>query len=218
MGALPQIKATTRQGAGAVRLSPGHRQRLLDQAANAAPDTARSLKLGPHEKLIPKDVIKDADRTIHTRYERTYAGLPVIGGDLVVHQRPGARTVTYAAKQKVTLPTTTAKVPASTAKKSALSKATAKGTRKAGAHTAPRQVVWMMGDRPKLAWESVVTGVQQGGSPSERHVVTDAASGATLENAEQVESAQGNSLYSGQVTIGSARQDDGRVESGTATA
>lgn len=209
MGALPQIKATARPEAGAVGLSPGQRQRLLDHAADAAPDTARSLNLGPHEKLIPKDVIKDADGTVHTRYERTYAGLPVIGGDLVVHQRTGARTVTYASKTKLTLPTTRAKVPAATAKKSALSKAAAKGTRKAGAHTAPRQVVWMMGDRPKLAWETVVTGVQQDGSPSERHVVTDAASGTTLDNSEHVESAQGNSLYSGQVTIGSTRQDDG---------
>ncbi|MFD0507994.1 M4 family metallopeptidase [Streptomyces chiangmaiensis] len=51
--------------------------------------------------------------------------------------------------------------------------------------------------------------MQRDGSPSERHVVSDAASGATLENAEHVDSAQGNSLYSGKVTIGSTRQDDG---------
>ncbi|MGW3635114.1 M4 family metallopeptidase [Streptomyces sp. NPDC005122] len=209
VGALPQIKATTRPEARTVHLSPGQRRQLLDQAANTAPDTARSLNLSPHEKLIPKDVTGDADGTVHTRYERTYAGLPVIGGDLVVHQRQGTHTVTYATKTKLTLPTTTAKVSAATAKKSALSKATSKGTRRAGSHTAPRQVVWMMDGRPKLAWETVVTGVQQDGSPSERHVVTDAASGTTLENSEHVESAQGNSLYSGQVTIGSTRQDDG---------
>ncbi|MGI5143144.1 MULTISPECIES: M4 family metallopeptidase [unclassified Streptomyces] len=209
VGALPQIKATARPGAGSVHLSPGQRRQLLDQATNAAPDTARSLNLGPHEKLIPKDVIQDADGTVHTRYERTYAGLPVIGGDLVVHQRRGARTVTYASKAKLTLPTAKAKVSADDAKKSALSKAAAKGTRKGDARTAPRQVVWMMNDKPQLAWETVVTGVQQDGSPSERHVVTDAAGGATLENSEHVESAQGNSLYSGQVTIGSTRQDDG---------
>ncbi|WP_086728496.1 M4 family metallopeptidase [Streptomyces carpinensis] len=209
VGALPQIKATARPGAGSAHLSPTQRRRLLDQATNAAPDTAHSLNLGPHEKLIPKDVIQDADGTVHTRYERTYAGLPVIGGDLVVHQRHDARTVTYASKAKLALPTTKAKVSADDAKKSALSKAAAKGTRRGDAHTAPRQVVWMMNDKPQLAWETVVTGVQQDGSPSERHVVTDAAGGATLENSEHVESAQGNSLYSGQVTIGSTRQDDG---------
>ncbi|MEW2289217.1 M4 family metallopeptidase [Streptomyces sp. NPDC047841] len=208
-GAPRQIKAAARPGSGSVHLSPGQRRRLLDRAADAAPDTARSLGLGPQEELVPKDVVQDADGTVHTRYERTYAGLTVIGGDLVVHQRQGARSVTYASRQKLTLPTTAAKVPAATAKKAALSKATAKGTRKAATHTAPRKVVWMLGDQPRLAWETVVTGVQQDGSPSERHVVTDAASQDVLENAEHVESAQGNSLYSGQVTIGSTRQDDG---------
>nr|WP_258055905.1 M4 family metallopeptidase [Streptomyces sp. Ru62] len=209
MGALRQVKTAARPGSGTVHLSSGQRRRLLDQAVKAAPGTARSLGLGRQEKLIPKDVIQDADGTVHTRYERTYAGLPVIGGDLVVHQRQGARSVTYASKMKLTLPTTTAKVPAATAKKAALGKAVARGTRKAATHTAPRKVVWMMGDEPKLAWETVVTGVQQDGSPSERHVVTDAVSEDVLGNAEHVESAQGNSLYSGQVTIGSTRQDDG---------
>ncbi|MFD0507995.1 hypothetical protein ACFQ0G_44930 [Streptomyces chiangmaiensis] len=137
LGALPQVKATARPGVAAMRLSPGQRQRLLDQAVDAAPDTARSLRLGPQEKLIPKDVIEDADGTVHTRYERTYAGLPVLGGDLVVHQRHGPRTVTYASKAKLTVPTTKAKVSADAAKKSALSTAAAKGTRKAGSHSAP---------------------------------------------------------------------------------
>jgi Zn-dependent metalloprotease len=210
VGALPEINATARPGAAIVDLSPGQRRQLLDQAAKAAQDTARALRLGPKEKLIPKDVVQDADGTVHTRYERTYAGLPVIGGDLVVHQRKGAaRSATYASTAQLSLPTTTAKVPAATAKKSALGAAAAKGTRKAAARSTPRQVVWMESGRPTLAWETVVTGVQQDGSPSERHVVTDAASGATLVNSEHVESADGNSLYSGKVTIGSTRQDDG---------
>lgn len=209
-GTLPRIKLTSRPGAATVDLSPAQRRQLLAQAAKAAPDTARALRLGPQEKLVPKDVVRDADGTVHTRYERTYAGLPVIGGDLVVHQRDGAaRTVTYASSAPLTLPTTSAGVAPSTARKSALSSAVAKGTRKAAAPGAPRQVVWTAGGRATLAWETVVTGVQQDGSPSERHVVTDAASGATLDDAEHVESADGNSLYSGKVTIGSTRQDDG---------
>ena len=100
VGALPQIDATARPGARAIPLSPARRRELLDRAADAAPATARSLGLGIHETLIPKSVIEDADGTVHTRYERTYAGLPVLGGDLVVHRagrvpdrhqgRPGA--------------------------------------------------------------------------------------------------------------------------------
>ncbi len=137
MGALPQIDATAGPGARAVPLSPARRRQLLDRAADAAPDTARSLGLGSHEALIPKNVVEDADGTVHTRYDRTYAGLPVLGGDLVVHQQGGSRTVTYAAQGELTLGTTTAEVPAATARKSALSKASAEGTRKADAHNAP---------------------------------------------------------------------------------
>ena len=35
-------------------------------------------------------VIVDADGTEHVRFDRTYAGLPVIGGDVVVHSRNGS--------------------------------------------------------------------------------------------------------------------------------
>lgn len=36
-----------------------------------------------------RGAIVDADGTEHVRFDRTYAGLPVIGGDLVVHSRNG---------------------------------------------------------------------------------------------------------------------------------
>ncbi|MEW2624119.1 M4 family metallopeptidase [Streptomyces sp. NPDC048106] len=201
--------AQPRPGAKAVPLSPAQRRQLLDEAADAAPETARALKLGSQEKLVPKDVVKDADGTVHTRYERTYAGLPVLGGDLVVHDRAGVLSTSFAFKEKLSVPTTKAEHPAAEAKKSAMSEAKAKGTAKAASDKAPRLVVWAQDGKPKLAWESVVTGVQKDGSPSELHVLTDADSGAVLKSAEHVESAVGNSMYSGTVHIGSTRQDDG---------
>ncbi|MFE5211513.1 M4 family metallopeptidase [Streptomyces sp. NPDC056600] len=209
MKALPRIEATARPGARAADLSPGQRGKLLDRATDTASDTARSLELGSREKLVPKDVIKDADGTVHTRYERTYAGLPLLGGDLVVHRRGDEQTVTYASTATPALSTTTAEVPATTARKTALGKARNKGTRKADAKEDPRLVVWMADGRPKLAWETVVTGLQEDGSPSERHVVSDAASGTVLANSEHVRLADGHSQYSGDVTIGSTRQEDG---------
>ncbi|WP_031517479.1 M4 family metallopeptidase [Streptomyces sp. NRRL F-5123] len=209
-GAAPrQVVAEPRPGAAFVPLSPAQRSQALDEAADAAPATARSLKLGARDNLIPKDVLEDADGTVHTRYERTYDGLPVIGGDLVVHERAGVRTTTYASTAELTVPTTKAGVPAAEARKSALGKAKAKGTGKGVSDTAPRLVVWAQGGKPTLAWESVVSGVRQDGSPSELQVVTDAASGDVLVTAEQVESAVGNSQHSGQVGIGSTQQADG---------
>ncbi|MDX3238849.1 M4 family metallopeptidase [Streptomyces sp. ME03-5709C] len=209
MGALPQIAATPRAGAAAVPLSPEQRRTLLAKAAESSAETARELGLGAQEALVPRDVVKDADGTVHLRYERTYAGLPVLGGDLVVHRRSARHSATYASKAKLSLPTTKAEVPAATARKSSLSTAATEGTDEAAVDAAPRLVVWNKGRKPTLAWESVVTGVQEDGSPSELHVVTDAATGDVLETAEQVESATGNSQHSGQVRIGSTRQDDG---------
>lgn len=39
------------------------------------------------DSFIARDVIIDADGSEHVRFDRTYAGLPVIGGDVVVHSR-----------------------------------------------------------------------------------------------------------------------------------
>ena len=41
------------------------------------------------DRFLVKDVIVDRDGTEHVRFDRTYRGLPVIGGDVVVHSRNG---------------------------------------------------------------------------------------------------------------------------------
>ena len=55
----------------------------------------RPPRRGPHDRRSsrsssPSDTIIDADGTTHVRIDRTYRGLPVLGGDLVVHQAPDA--------------------------------------------------------------------------------------------------------------------------------
>ncbi len=42
-----------------------------------------------NDKFIARDVIVDADGSEHVRFDRTYRGLPVIGGDTVVHSKGG---------------------------------------------------------------------------------------------------------------------------------
>jgi Zn-dependent metalloprotease len=52
------------------------------------------------DRFLPRDVVVDADGTEHVRFARTHAGLPVIGGDIVVHSRNarmGAPSATLAA-------------------------------------------------------------------------------------------------------------------------
>ena len=58
-------------------------QGLLDGAA------ARLAHRADADRFVARDVIVDADGTEHVRFDRTYRGLPVLGGDLVVHSRNG---------------------------------------------------------------------------------------------------------------------------------
>ncbi|GAA3476104.1 M4 family metallopeptidase [Streptomyces yanii] len=201
-------KAQARAGAMPVQLSPSQRGELLAAANSSRAGTAKSLHLRSQEALIVKSVLKDADGSLHTRYERTFAGLPVLGGDLVVHTAANgsAKGVTKATNATITVASTTAAKSAGSAKTFALGRAKAKGVAKAKAGTA-RKVVWAASGTPTLAWETVVGGTQADGTPSELHVITDAKSGKKLFEFQGIETGVGNSKYSGQVTIGTTPAD-----------
>ncbi|MGW7129816.1 M4 family metallopeptidase [Streptomyces bobili] len=188
-------------------LAPAVRTALIQDKQADAGTTAREIGLGAQEKLVVRDVVKDADGTVHTRYERTYAGLPVLGGDLVVHESAtGAdQGVTKATKAAIKVASTTAAVPTAKAESQALSLAKAAGSEDTEASQAPRKVIWAgNGSKPVLAYETVVGGLQEDGTPNELHVVTDAATGAKLYEYQGIETGTGKSLYSGTVSLGTA--------------
>ncbi|MGV9558221.1 M4 family metallopeptidase [Streptomyces sp. NPDC003522] len=197
------LAATPRAGAAPAVLPPARRAALVRSAQAAAGATAQRLDLGTREKLVVKDVVQDADGTTHTRYERTYAGLPVLGGDLVVHLRSGRTTVSRASEAALAVPSLTPKLSAAKAGGKALAAAREADITRSAAEGAPRLVVWAGEDRAVLAWESVVEGVQRDGTPSELHVVTDAASGKEIQVSEQVHTGSGTGQYNGTVTVGS---------------
>ncbi|MET9293860.1 M4 family metallopeptidase [Streptomyces sp. NPDC003077] len=185
----------------ALPLSASQRVTAIKAAQADAGDTAGKLGLGAKEKLVAKDVIKDADGTVHTRYERTYEGLPVLGGDLVVHEKKnGSHSVDKATSAKIAVPTTAAAQPTASAEKSALAAAKAEKTTKADSKS-PRKVIWAASGKPVLAYETVVTGVQKDGTPSELQVVTDAKTGKKLFQNERVHTGTGTSTYSGTVPL-----------------
>ncbi|MEV7871629.1 M4 family metallopeptidase [Streptomyces sp. NPDC088124] len=186
-------------------LSPAQRAALLRDADATKAETAEELNLGAQEKLVVRDVVQDVDGTTHTRYERTYQGLPVLGGDLVVAATKAGTTqsVSKASKSTLTNVSTEADVAAPVAERQALSAAVAEGSKKTEAERAPRKVVWMAQGSPTLAYETVVGGLQHDGTPNELHVVTDAATGKKLYQWQAVKNGVGNTQYSGQVTLGS---------------
>ncbi|MGW1780722.1 M4 family metallopeptidase [Streptomyces sp. NPDC002143] len=196
------LTATPRAGAAATPLSPALRASLIKSAQSTSGATAQRLALGAQEKLVVKDVVQDADGTTHTRYERTYAGLPVLGGDLVVHLKSGRTTVSKATDATLAPPSLTPKLSASSAGGKALAAAKSAEVTGAEAERAPRLVVWAGSTRSVLAWETVVEGVQQDGTPSELQVVTDASTGKQLLAAEKVHTGTGTGQYSGTVPLG----------------
>ena len=120
-------------------------------------------------------VITDADGTTHTRLERRYDGLPVIGGDRVVHRgRAGAAA---GVSQTLDAPLSLATTPAS--RDHRLGRALAEGDlRSRGMTDASRSrlVVDATSGTGRLAWEVVTGGTQKDGTPSRLATYVDARS------------------------------------------
>ncbi|RLL68975.1 M4 family metallopeptidase [Streptomyces sp. Z26] len=165
--------------------------------ADAKAATAKEIGLGSKEGLEVKDVIKNQDGSVHTRYARTFDGLPVLGGDLVVHETKSgyAKRVTKATKAEIKVSTTTA----AAAQKPA--------TPKAKGSEAPRKVVWAATGKPVLAWETVTGGLQKDGTPNELHTVTDAQTGKKLYEYQGIHNGTGESMYAGSVELGTSDAD-----------
>ncbi|MFI7063939.1 M4 family metallopeptidase [Kribbella sp. NPDC050124] len=169
-----------------------------EQALTA--QTAAALGLASGEVLKVRDVVKDPDGTEYVRYDRTYNGLPVVGGDLIVKRKGetiGKVTYNRGAKSVgvSTKPTLSKSAALSTAAKSAKFKATGnKGS----------LVVFVTEAKPVLAYDVVTTGVKADQTPSVLHSYIDAKTGAVLAQSDEIKTGTGNSMYSGTVSIGTS--------------
>ncbi|GHE73775.1 M4 family metallopeptidase [Streptomyces vinaceus] len=194
-------------GALPAQLTPSQRAELIAKAQSTTAATAKELGLGPQEKLLVHDVVKDQDGTTHTRYERTYEGLPVLGGDLVVSRSAAEKTQGVSKASNAQLQGVSTEAPAdapAAATAKALDAAKAAGSKADKADSA-RKIVWMANGVPTLAYETVVGGLQDDGTPNQLHVITDAKTGAKLHQWQGIETGVGNTHYSGQVTLGTSQ-------------
>ncbi|MFJ5233632.1 M4 family metallopeptidase [Kitasatospora sp. NPDC088391] len=194
-----------------------HRSELLTLAAAQAPANAKALGLGAQENLVVKDAIVDADGTRHFRYERTFNGLPVLGGDLVVHQdakgrlRGSDKAVPGSLAPASLSPKLTAAQAASGAAGAVQATVGAKDAEEAaltsvsGAKNGAQLVVWAADGAPRLAYRTTVEGMRADGTPSRQILVTDADSGAVLSTHEEIQTANatgsGNGVFVGNVTL-----------------
>ncbi|WP_237700602.1 M4 family metallopeptidase [Janibacter sp. HTCC2649] len=167
--------------------------------SNAKADPAgdhAALGLSADEKLVVKSILTDKDGTQHIRYDRTFKGLRVIGGDLVLAKsKSGAKKdVQFNASGKAAVASTTPKKSAADASAVASKKASAKATDS-------ELVVWAGGASPRLAYEVITESIKANQTPSRLHTLVDADSGAILHSWDEVKEGSGNSMYSGTVTL-----------------
>ncbi|MFJ6381962.1 M4 family metallopeptidase [Kitasatospora sp. NPDC092039] len=188
---------------------------LIALANGQAGKVAHALALSGQEQLVAKDAVVDADGTRHLRYERTFAGLPVLGGDLVVHQSADGSTtsVDKATGATIALPSLTPQIPAD----KAAAQATGAVQSTVGIAVdedespltevhqtgAAKLVVWAADGSPRLAYQTTVEGLRADGTPSSQLLVTDAATGQVLSAHEQVRTAagSGNGVFVGNVSL-----------------
>jgi Zn-dependent metalloprotease len=173
----------------------------LSLAASQAAMVSSALGLSSQEQLVVKDVVTDLDGTKHLRYDRTFDGLRVVGGDLVVHQAKAGKidSVDRATDAKLAVSTT----PSIAAPQAADAVVAAKSAEATWSKAEPQLVVYAIDTAPVLAWEVVLTGIKADQSPSELHVYTDATSGKVLLSEDRVMHVEGSgvSQYSGAVKV-----------------
>ncbi|MFF4903208.1 M4 family metallopeptidase [Streptomyces sp. NPDC001068] len=207
--APPLVRARARASAEAVALTSAERIRLLDRADGDRAAVRRALHAGAHENLVAKDVLKDADGTVHTRYARTYEGLPVEGGgELIVHDGARGRSIDDSLHAPLSVPAIDGVVPTGRARSAALAAAGEQHIAHAVVDGSPKRVVWAGSATPRMALDNVVSGSRADGTPSRLHVVLDAATGSRLAAYDEVTAGVGNSQYSGTVQLGTQRVGD----------
>ncbi|MER8098797.1 M4 family metallopeptidase [Kitasatospora sp. NPDC094016] len=192
---------------------------VLALAGGQSGRLAKALALGEKERLVAKDAVVDKDGTRHLRFERTYAGLPVLGGDLVVHQKANGsvKSVDKAVSAKLALPSLTPQIPADQAAAQATGAVQATVGVAADKDESPladvhqtgkaELVVWASDGNPRLAYRTTVEGVRADGTPSNQVLVTDAATGQVLSTHEKIETAAGTGkgVFVGQVPLTTAQ-------------
>ncbi|MFG2697094.1 M28 family peptidase [Kitasatospora sp. NPDC048407] len=160
-----------------------------DLAASAGLD---ALAKGPDESYERQSVTPFLGGLYSVSYERTYKGLPVVGGDAVVlaDGQGKVRSVQNAKSGPVGVPTK-AKIDAAAAEKAARAKLA-----KVDSAEAPRLVVRVKDGTSRLAWESVLSG-SDGNRPSHLHVFVDAITGEVADSYDDVKAGTINSKWNG---------------------
>jgi Zn-dependent metalloprotease len=198
--ATPLGSTTPREGATPpVKAAPPAAPKIAPTAAIGAAKSeirrnGKAVKSAPGEKYQAVDAVVDDGGEQHVRFQRTHDGLPVLGGDFVVHSTADGsfRSATVAQDQAIDIPATTK-----------ISRAEAIETAGLTGKPQARKVVDALDGRPALAWE--VTG-------HAKVVIVDATTGKVrlaYDTVHTAEKGTGHGLHAGEVELNTTRRADG---------
>ena len=184
-------------GADAITIHSG-KSTTIDPRANARAaaqrlisERAPALKISSHDAFVAKPVVSSSG-VQYAAYERTYRGLPVVGGDFVIvtNNQGAVLNTSVAQTRRVDLASITPGIAASRAAATSRTRLS-----KVDSVSKPELVVYQKGTS-HLAWRTLVSGVAKG-EASRQDVFVDAHSGTVLGFKEHVADGTGNSAYSG---------------------
>ena len=161
-------------------------------------------KAADGDAFLAKGVHVDADGTEHVRFDRTYRGMPVIGGDFVLHSRNGQVKGASLTLGSASRPGLSGSISASEA---TIAAGAEFGSDFEGMQDA-RKVVFARNMSPRLAYEVVFTGTKRDQTPTEMHYFVDASSGKILDRWDMVHTAKpgtGGGGGGGAAAVGTGR-------------
>ncbi|WP_329252232.1 M4 family metallopeptidase [Actinoallomurus sp. NBC_01490] len=194
------------------------RKRAIADARKALSAHKGTAHVKAGDAFTPRTVVVAGNGAADVRFDRTFHGLPVYGGDLIVHLKPGGSYRALNIATPAASVSTTPKIAASAA--ASTSRARLRGT--VTSVGKPHLAVWATGRSSQLVWETVVRGVRADQTPSVLHVLVDAFKGKVVTQRDEVDTllspaqekaaaarksvtplvaGTGNSIYSGTVPI-----------------
>jgi zinc metalloprotease ZmpA len=186
--------------AASVLAAPPDRAAAIARALAFIGQNPASVHGGAGQAFVARDVVADADGSEHVRFDRTYRGLRVLGGDFVLHgDGHGAFSGVSGALRAPLTVSTRAAVNAAAAADIAGRAFGADGLAE------PAELVVDASDAPALAWEIVIRGTAADGTPREMHYLVDARSGTIRESWDGIETSAANgtgqSFFNGTVAL-----------------
>ena len=191
------VAAAPAQAQPAPNAAPNAQSLAASAATSFVASKPAALHASASDKFVQHSVVSSAGLQ-YVPYDRTYQGLPVVGGDFVVVTNSAGQVMETSVAQDKTInlasmtPKLTAAQAAATAGKQLKSVTSA---------TAPQLVVYAHGT-PVLAYQTTVTGTGTEGY-SKLAVTVDAATGKVLESREHVmnDTGTGITAWAGTVSL-----------------